>query len=336
MENNILTQGKGIITKIALSSVNGVDGFGGKKNKKLFIDLLQEDSDENTVLIAFCILDATAHFIVKSNSKNDAEKYVAKVSRDYAALCDGRSVNPLRGDYVTQRIKSEELSKAVAYVHSLAPVSPAEYEFCSYNYLKEGTHGGTAVIIAENGGSMKEDEFSEWLDGEVGRGYKGVKTGKENFSRVLKEEKTRYLGGLIEEKTIVYVIADLCERCDAPYKKSARAIGISYKERRDIMISVLIEIMRRGYAFAEAVSLMKIFKEDRKALLLDCIVEQNRVNSYSYDHIINSFGIDDYYYDILAEIMRGLHRKYNYGFEELCVKFHVQNDILALRAKCGF
>ena len=339
MENNILVKGKGLITKIAVSSVNGVDAFEGKRNKRVFIDVLQDEANENVVLVAYCVLDATAHFIIKTNAKSDADKYIAAVTERYAASYDGygRSGNPLRGDYVSQKIKSENLSGAVAYVHSLAPTAPADYPYCSYGYLFEGTHGGTAVIIAENGGEMTEQEFSKWLSAGSGKGFKSVNSGKESFSSVLKECREKYLVGNVSESTIVYVLADLCQRSGAKYKKAARALGVSYKERRDLMIGVLIELMQnRGYNFSDAIALMQIYTEDRHALLLDCIVEQNRQNAYSYDHIINSFGVDDFYYDILAEIMRGLHRKYAFGFEELCVKFHVQNDILSIRARCGF
>ena len=339
MENNILVKGKGLITKIAVSSVNGVDAFEGKRNKRIFIDVLQDEANENVVLIAYCVLDSTAHFIIKSNAKSDADKYIAAVTGRYAASYDGngRSGNPLRSDYVSQKIKSENLSGAVAYVHSLAPTAPADYPYCSYGYLSEGTHGGTAVIIAENGGEMTENEFSNWLSAGSGKGFKTVNSGKESFSSVLKECREKYLVGNVSESTIVYVLADLCQRSGAKYKKAARALGVSYKERRDLMIGTLLELMQnRGYNFSEAIALMQIYTEDRHALLLDCIVEQNRQNAYSYDHIINSFGVDDFYYDILAEIMRGLHRKYAFGFEELCVKFHVQNDILSIRARCGF
>lgn len=339
MENNILVKGKGLITKIAVSSVNGVDAFEGKRNKKVFVNILQDEANENVVLIAYCVLDSTAHFIIKTNAKSDADKYIAAVVGRYAASYrgKGRSGNPLRGDYVSQRIKSENLSGAVAYVHNLAPATPADYPYCSYGYLSEGIHGGTAVIIAENGGEMTEKEFMNWLSATSGKGFKNVNTGKESFSSVLQESREKYLVGNVSEATMVYVLADLCQRSGAKYKKAARALGVSYKDRRDLMISTLTEFMQnRGYNFSEAIAVMQIFTEDRHALLLDCIVEQNRQNAYSYDHIINSFGVDDFYYDILAEIMRGLHRKYAFGFEELCVKFHVQNDILSIRARCGF
>jgi len=337
MANNILIKGKGLITKIALSSVNGVNAFTGKKNKRVFVDVLKEAANENVVLVAYCILDSNAHFIIKSNSASDVDAYVSRVISDYASLCGGTGRrNPLRSDFISQRIKGADLDKAVAYIHSLAPTNPFNYEFCSYAYLREGIHGGTGVIVTECGDGMTEEDFYAWLDRAAGRGYKTFKSGKERFSAVLKEDKQRYLVGQVTEDSVVYVIADLCERTGAKYKKSARAIGISYKERRDIMIAVLIELARRGHGFSESIAIMKIFKENRHDLLLDCIVEENRANAYSYDHIINSLGIDDFYYDILAEIIRGLHRKYQYNFEELCQKFHLQNDIIALRHKCGF
>lgn len=347
--NNILIQGKGVISKIAVDSVNGVEAFKGKTNKKAFIDVLQEGANMNLVLIAYCVLDGTAHFIVKGNTKADVEAYIKTVYSQYATVYKGASANPLRGDYLLQKVSSNDLGKAVSYVHSLAPTLAVDYPYCSYSYLREGTCGGVAVIIAENGGNMTEEDFVTWLDMQAGKGYKTFKSGKEKFGKVLKEDKLRYLAGGAKEESVVYVIADLCERCGAKYKKAARALGFSYharkgsrciwryqNDRRDIMISVLLELIRRGRSFSEAIAIMKIFTENRTGLLLDCIVEENRVHSYSYDHIIHSFGIDDYYYDILAEIMCGLHRKYRYSFEELCVKYHLQNDILALRAKCQF
>ncbi len=337
MENNILIRGKGYITKIALNSINGFDAFAGKKNKRLFIDILEDECDEKVVLIAYCVLDSNAHFIIKTNNKGDADSFVSRVCSRYGDSYNGQGRGyPLRNDFISQKIKSENLRNAVAYVHALAPVTPIDYPYCSYEYLADGYHGGTAVIIAENGGEMKEAEFMSWLDSSAGKGFKKVKVGNEKFSKVLKEEKLRYLNGRVSEQTLVYVIAELCERTGAKYKKSARVLGVSYKERRDIMIATLNELIRRKHTFSDAIAIMQIFAEDRTALLLDCIVELNRVHGYSYDHIINSFGVDDYYYDILAEILRGLHRKFGYGFEELCVKYHLQNEIIPLRMKCGF
>lgn len=339
--NNILMQGKGVLTKVAVDSINGYDVFKSKRNKRLFIGILQDEANERVCLVAYCVIDGSAHFIVKADSKADTDAYVAKVSSRFGAEYDEGKASygyPLRPECITQKVTSDGLTDAIAYVHALAPCAPDGYEFNSYDYIAGGQTGAAAVVIAENGGNLSRSEFMSMLESGSSKHYKPSSIGKEKFNTVLKDAKKRYLSyPNVEEATIVFVLAELCDRCSAGYRKAARALGISYKKRRDVMIATLCDLMqRRGRGFSESVAVMRLVKEDRSELLMDCIVELNRLHRYSYDHIISVFGVRDFYYDILVEILRGLHRRFNFGFEELCEKFHLQNDIIAVRTRCGF
>lgn len=340
MDNNILVQGKGIIMKVALDSVSTVDAFKKKRNKKLFIDILQDEANIDVCLIAYCVLDASAHFIVKGNSKSAIEKYIGAVTRRYGTEYDGTAVYgyPLRTEYVSQKIASDALTDAVAYVHMLAPCAPDAYDYNSYSYLYEGNCGGAAVIIAESGGELSREAFLNMLGSGYKLRYKTLKGGKEKFRKVLKDDKKLYLKDRNnEEATVVFVLSDLCARTGCKYQRAARALGISYKRQRDVMIATICDMMqRRHHDFYTAVELMQLYKEDKNMLLLDCIVEFNRVYQYSYDHILTVIGVNDFYYDLVVEIFRGLKRRYNFGFEELCQKFHIVHEIISIRSRCGF
>ena len=338
----ILERGKGLIVKVALDSVSGFDAFGKKKQKKLFIDVLKDAADQNVVLIAYCVLDASAHFIVKGVDKRAIDTYIKDVTEGYAAQYDGDNPSfgyPFRSNYLTQNIPSGGLLDAVSYVHMLAPTAPDEYEYNSYADLYEGTCGGVAVIMAECGNALTREEFLA----SIGAGFRGKYTsllnGKEKFSDVLKEDKLRYLADRNNaEATVVFVLGDLCDRTGCGYKKAAKALAIDYVRQRDVMIATLCDLMmRRGRSFFDAIAILKLdAKENKNTVLLECIVELNRVNSFSYDHILSVIGVNDFYYDLVVEIFRGLNRKYGMTFEELCQRFHLQHEIISIRSRCGF
>ena len=342
MDNNILEKGKGIIMKVAFDSVSTFDGFAKKRDKRLFIDILQDEANLDVVLIAYCVLDASAHFIVKGNGKSAVDKYISAVAKRYNAEYAGGSSAlgyPLRSEYVSQKIASDGLTDAVAYVHMLAPTAPDAYEYNSYGYLYDGTCGGAAVIIAESGGELNRSEFLDLIGAGYRNKYKTIKrSNKESFRKVLKADKKAYLHDRNNaEETVVFVLSDLIDRTGCNYKRAARVLGISYKRQRDVMISTICDMMlRRKHDFYEAVELMQLYKEDKNMLLLGCIVEYNRVYQYSYDHILSVIGVNDFYYDLVVEIFRGLKRKYNFGFEELCQKFHIVHEIISIRSRCGF
>lgn len=341
MENNILERGSGYLGKVTVDSVHGYAALKGRKNKRLYIKLLKDEADENVCLVAYCILDSTAHFIVKGNTQADIDGYVARVNSRYDAEYDFGKVSkgyPFRVDYELRKLRSEELTEAIAYIHALAPCAADSYDFNSYSYLYEGQCGGTAVIIAENGGNMSRQQFLSLLGMGSRRSYgSGIKE-KEKLKAVIKDLSARYLNRPnVEEKVVVFVLASICDRCRVGYLKAAKALGFKKGERRDLMISTLCDmITRRGHGFSDSVEIMQLYGEDRNVLLIECIVELNRIYQYSYDHIISVFGIKDYYYDIVVEIFRDLNRRFNYNFEELCLKFHLQNDIISIRNRCGF
>ncbi|MBR1747844.1 MAG: hypothetical protein IJ735_06525 [Clostridia bacterium] len=341
--DSILERGKGLIVKVALDSISGFDAFAKKKQKQLFIDILQDCAGEDVVLIAYCVLDASAHFIVKGVDKKSIDRYISAVTNAYASEYAGDNAPfgyPFRGDYITQRIPSESLTDAVAYVHQLAPSTPDDYAYNSYSYLYEGTCGGVAVIMAESGNTLTRADFLTIIGAGARGKYKRLMKNGEKFSVVLAEDKARYLADRNNpEETVVFVLGDLCDRTFCGYKKAAKALTIHYKRQRDVMIATVIDLMmRRGRSFMEAYAIMQLQKlgEDMAKIELECIVELNRVYSYSYDHILTILGIGDFYYDLVVEIFRGLNRKYRMTFEELAQKFHLQHDIISIRARCGF
>lgn len=341
MESVILERGQGFLGKVTVNSVYGYEAFKSKKNKRLYIKILKEEAGADVCLVAYCVTDDAAHVIAKGITGEDVSNYISRANSIYEREYDCGKISkgyPFRPEMDLKRLRSEELNDAIAYVHSMAPVAPNCYDYNSFKYLYEGRSGGTAVILAENGGDLTREEFISAINYGSVRAYGEKAQGKEKFGPVLKDLKMRYLDrpGL-EEKTVVFVLASLCDRCGIGYEKAAKALGFKKGDRRDVMISTLCDMMlRRGHNFGESVDIMQLYKEDRNELLMACIVEINRVYQYSYDHIISAFGVRDLYYDIVVEIFCNLHRKYNYNFEELCLKFHLQNDIISIRQRCGF
>lgn len=341
MSNNILVKGKGNIAKITVDAINGYDPFRNNKNKKLFITILKDVADENVCLIAYTVVNGAAHFIVKGENASAVDKYTETVCFRFGNEYDGEGVDygyPFRPGFIRQNIKGDDLIDAVGYVHSLSPCNPAEYKYNSYHYILKGNAGATAVIIAENGGEISREEYLARLGQGSVKKYKASRSGKEKMSKVIGEANKRYLCGKnYGENAVVFVLAEICDRCKVGYKKAARAMGISYKKQPEMMIATICEMMeRRKRDFFTAVRIMKLDKEDHNVLLLNCVVELNRVENYSYDHIVTVLGISDPFYDIIVEVFRTLHRLYGYKFEELCVKFHLQNDIISIRQRCEF
>lgn len=339
MADNIMAKGKGVIEKVALYSVNSFDSFAKRANKKLFIDVLKEETDQNVCLIAYCVIDGSAHFLVKGNSTGDIRNYAERVENSFDAAYEAKGplASPLRADKVMQRISPDDLKDAIIYIHSLAPDGPENYPFCSYEYLLSGTAGGTAVIMTESGGEMSRAEYRGWLERSAERRYKTPRP-KEKFRSVLNDVAEKYLSvPPVPESAAVCSLSELCTRSGAGFGRAARALNFSCRKRKDLLVSTLCDLIDRlEYDYYEAMDILKIPAKRRKDLFVDCVVELNRTKSYSYEYIMKLLNIKDTYYDVLTEIMRELHRKYRYGFEELCVKYHILEDILLIRSKCGF
>ncbi len=343
MENKILTKGKGEIAKISVDSIYGYEAFADKNNKKLYIKLLKDAMSEDVCLIAYCVLDRSAHFVVKGNDKNAIKAYAEIVNSTFASSYKSGKVkigHPLRSDYSYEKIKSEELKDVIIFIHNLAPqANPNSYPYCSYDYLYEGSSGGTRIIINEADGNMSRAEYLNWLSNAPSKRFSSGKDGAENFKKVITDSTKKYLNALpqAKESALLYVIADTCIRTGAPYKKVINKLGISYKQRRDILIGTACElVINRGYSFDIAYSAMKLANENYNKLMVETMVEINRVHGYSYDYIATQMALADYNYDVLVGILCGLHNRFNYNFEEMCQRFHIQNNILEIRARCGF
>jgi hypothetical protein len=112
-------------------------------------------------------------------------------------------------------------------------------------------------------------------------------------------------------------------------------MGIS-KKRKDILIGVVCDMaVRRKYTLDTVIAKLKLKKVSRTGVILETIAELNRVYSYSYDYILTLLGIDDRGYNLLAILVKGINRQFGEEFETICVRFHLQKDLIALRAKCG-
>lgn len=343
MQNNILTKGMGEIAKISVDSIYGYEAFASKFNKKVYIHLLKEAMNESVCLIAYCVLDRSAYFVVKGENKQAVNEYAKTVNYAFAANFDAGKIkmgSPLRSDFSYEKIKSDDLDDVVKFVHSMAPNNaPENYKYCSFNYLLEGSSGGTRIIINEMGGNITKADYVMWLSSSVRNTYAVGSSGKEKFKKVLRESCKQYIEPCTvrSESVILFVIADTAIRTGTSYKKIIKRMGISYKNRRDLMIGAMCEMIEnRGYSFDDAYNTLMLNKESYDTLMVETMVEMNRLKGFSYDYITAKMGYMDYNYDVLVNILCGLHAKFQYNFEEMCNRFHLQNDIISIRGRCGF
>lgn len=341
MQNKILTKGQGEIAKISVDSIYGYEAFASSSNKKLYIRLLKELMDASVCLIAYCVLDRSAYVVVKGENKAAVKQYIKNVNYAFSHTFEGgkqKIGDALRDDFSYEKIKSDDLGDVVAFVHRLAPNGRMEtYSYCSFDYLMDGSTGGTRIIVTETGANRAE--FTQWLNSTIRKDYTYGKSGQEQLSKVLKGNCKRYLetSAVRTESALVFVIADTILRTGAAYKTVAKKLGISYKKRHDILIATLCELIEnRGYSYEEAYSALTLKNENYDKLMVETMVEMNRIKGYSYDYIAAKFKYMDYNYDVLVNVFIKLHQKFGYGFEEMCQRFHLQNDIIAIRSRCGF
>ena len=341
MQNKILTQGQGEIAKISVDSIYGYEAFASKSNKKLYIRLLMELMDESVCLIAYCVLDRSAYVVVKGETKSSVKKYIKNVNYAFNSTFDSGNLkigDALRSDFSYEKIKSDNLDDVIVFVHSLAPNNrPERYSFCSFDYLMDGGSGGTRIIVTETGATKAE--FADWLSGSVRNVYLHGKDGNENFNKVLKENCQKYLetSTARTESALVFVIADTVIRTGAPYQKVAKKLGINYKSRHDLLIATLCEMIEnRDFTFEDAYGALNLKNESYDKLMVETMVEMNRTKAYSYDYITAKLGYIDYSYDVLVNVLSKLHQKFGYSFEQMCQRFHLQNDIIGIRNRCGF
>jgi len=337
MSDNILKQGKGSLVKLSVDSVGGTSAFSKDAAKALFIEILCAKASENVCLIAYCVCEHSAHFIVKGENDDSVKDYVRSVMTAFSTVKGDYFANAFRAEYEFRRLRPTDLLNYINGVHALSR-DPMNDPYASFNYIMSGTNGATAVICAELG-EVSQDDFLTMMQESGVQMFGSPAKGLEHPKAVLKDCRERYLAkgnATVDERSIIATIGEVCERTHLSYTKTVKKLGISPKSRHDLLISTVTDmIVRKNKTYNDTVGILKL-EEGYETLMHEAVAEINRKYQYSYDYIENRMGLYDIDYDKLVAILCGMHKKFRLSFEQLVKKFHLQNDIPRIRARCGF
>ncbi len=342
---DLVRPGKGCVASVELDSIYGYSVFKRRHNKKVFIDLLQNASDgcQTVKLIAYCVIDDAAYFLIKGDRKESAVAFTEFIIREYTLKYNRglRSVgNPFRKDYVFRVIPNEQLGEELNRIHSLSPNGLAErYPYCSYKYLSSGEHDANLILKIEVDPSR--DDFESIIQGMDGMSVP-VPKGVENYDDVMKQvDKNFAYQKRFREEDIGFIISEKAARSQTPYYKMAKKLGL--EKRHDLVVSTVCSFIdRRHCTYPEAVYALGL--NDSLNLRIETIAELNRIHHYSYEYIVNSIVTDgsegpdrcgDKDGSLLVQLFIELNKAYGYTFEQLCVRFHVTQNLLYLRQLCG-
>ncbi|NLL56471.1 MAG: hypothetical protein GX242_04580 [Clostridiales bacterium] len=334
---DIMQANEGVIYKYIINTVKGNHALKSDAGKENYIEQLFEYENQNVCLIGYCILNTQVQLIVKGSNKKVLNNYIKNVNRSFyvAMSLSGYPFNPIIN---SARIGNKNLLNKINELHQFAPAGPAMYPYCSYRYLEEGQTD--AVIIIKNASGnvdMSLQDFERAMNEKVKVKQKTMFE-NEPFAIVLEQVQRRYIAksGTTSESNIIFIMAELCDRTRLSYNKVAAKMGIS-KKRRDILIGVVCDmVIRRNYTIDTVIAKLKLKKVSRTGIILEAIAELNRVYNYSYDCILSLLGINDSGHNLLAVLVKGICEQFNEVFETVCVKFHLQGDLVALRARCGY
>lgn len=335
---DILEAKTGIICKYAVDIVKGNYTLRDNNGKAKYINALLENESNDVCLIGYCVLNTKIYIIVKGINKKALNKYIKSTNRTFYNSLDNIGGFPFRPIIENKKIKNKNLNKELNILHQYAPNGDAaKYSYCSYNYLESGLTDAITIIkkAADNEG-MTLEEFEAAMNEKVKTKQKTMRE-NEDFSIVLEQINQRYVNKNCPtpESNIIFIIGELCDRTGFSYKRIAKKLGIN-PNRRDIMIGVVCDmVIRRKYAIDTVMAKMKLIKENKFSIIVETIAELNRIYNYSYDYILGLLGVNDPYNNLLAEIIRGMNKQFSYTFETICVRFHLQNDLISLRQKCG-
>lgn len=131
---------------IMVQGINKERIFSTKENKERYLKLIYKNI-EGIEIIAYCIMDNHAHFLVKINKIKAMQEWMQKVNTGYAIYynkINDRVGYVFRDRYKSQIIKNEKhLYTCLDYIHD-NPVKAyicnkkEEYEFSSYMDIYKG------------------------------------------------------------------------------------------------------------------------------------------------------------------------------------------------------
>ena len=340
--HELTIRGSGYIEYVILDCIYGYDVFEKPENRAIMAEILQTSSSIGAAAVTFCycLIPGSAHLLVKGDTEQAVKTYVAIVTTLFEERYDNgrRSVGYPFKPVTTfnQMGGTRELWNTMLHIYGLSPDSVQTYPYNSFAYVMQGNTLANLVMGVELS-IVHPKIFENKLLSKVRYG-KYLNNAPEKFNTVMKDMQKRYSlpNGQLTEDMLALVIGETCARTREPYFKVTKKMKC-YEGRHDLTISVTASyILRRRCSFDRATSDMGMGTEDPRKLLLETIIEINRLTDYSYEYITRQLmRVDDGKYEILVSVFRLLNEAYGYGFHELCQKFHIVKDIMYIGTRCG-
>lgn len=345
-QNTIMKQG--IVMSVVVDSILNREAFSDGKAKKMYISLLAScvERHPSIKLLSYAILSDSAYLLLYSSDEKLIDTFMISLNETYGAYYNDRY------DYngyifklpnLKNKIKYDDIIPAIAHIHKLPEYNGLtnsyknyRYSSCVYIFRGKGITDKQFLLQLFNIQKLDGVTYTAWhkqgLKSKVGESRKG----KEKYSKAIETANLRYRGLNLKtnEDVIKQIAMDVSERCNIPYKKLSKKLGI--KNRRDILIEIIASlIFDRGYTFLDAIDVLQASEYGVYTLLLEVIISVNERNHFGYDYIINSIQVEDSNYTILEEVIKSLNRVHGLGFVEIAKKFSLQNNIIELRMRTG-
>lgn len=150
---------------VIVQGINKENIFLEERNKNQYFKLLNKLCEKNNIkIIAYCIMDNHAHFLLHVNEIKDLSKAMHSINclyaRYYNYMKDGRKGYVFRDRYVSEPITSKRyFINCIKYIH-MNPIKAGivrkceEYKYSSFNYYKQKNLNKE---LKENGYFSKSD-----------------------------------------------------------------------------------------------------------------------------------------------------------------------------------
>jgi REP element-mobilizing transposase RayT len=343
--HKLTVKGGGFIAFISLDCIYGYNVFADNANKKLYIDIITNSSafGSAAAVLAYCVLDNSVHMLIKGDTPEAVSAFLKIVNGQFEKEYDGgkNSVGyPFRTTMKCRRVQTAgAIWDAMYTIYGYSPDTVENYPYNSFAYIMSGNAFADMVLGVELK-IINPSVFSEkLLDGIRYSAYRSPENSPEKVEEVINDLRARYLFeyGRVKENAIAFVIGETAARTGTPYLKIAKKMKCA-KNRHDLVVTTVCDFMiRRRVNFDAATTLLGLGNENRNNLVIEALAEINRLTGYSYEYIAaNMLGIDDGGHELIADTFAHLHEDRGNNFAELCERFHVTKDIMAIRAQCRF
>ncbi len=235
---------------IMVQGINKERIFSTKENKERYLKLIYKNI-EGIEIIAYCIMDNHAHFLVKINKIKAMQEWMQKVNTGYAIYynkINDRVGYVFRDRYKSQIIKNEKhLYTCLDYIHD-NPVKAyicnkkEEYEFSSYMDIYKGNQIEMKKHIARKLNQAKlQDRVAEDYQDEKFEFIENEKEDKEEIcKRIIQEflnEKKISIDRLNKEKEILVELVKLLKyENNISYRLMEKQLEIG-RERLRVLLS---------------------------------------------------------------------------------------------------